>query len=282
MSDYFMASRACLSSYLPRRIERSNKGTYGHALLFAGSRGMAGAALLGAEAAYRCGCGLTAVCGPEENRVILQSMLPEALYKDRKDLPRMAAWGSALGAGPGIGTGYEELMLLRECLSAFSGPIILDADALTLFAAHEDLWEKVPEQKTVITPHPGEMSRLTGMGIAEILADPRNCAEQFAGSHHVICVLKDHRTVVTDGRRTCINDFGCDGMAAGGSGDVLTGILTSLAAQVPGQDLFHTACLGVCLHAKAGEYAQAEIGARSMLARDIIRHLPDVFKEFGG
>ena len=270
---------ADLLSLLPARSPRSNKGTYGKVLLAAGSRGMAGAAILAGEAAYRCGCGIVAVCSDACNRQILQSTLPEALFFNRSLLEKKAAAFDCLGAGPGIGTDERSLLMLKTALKLFSGPAVLDADALNLFSAHEDLWELITPGRVMMTPHPGEMSRLTGLSIQDILKDPAQSAVSFARKRNVVLVLKDHRSVVTDGERLYINDSGCDGMATGGSGDVLTGMLSSFAAQRPEADLFETACLGVYVHGRAGEAAAAELGSRSMLARDIVRHISDILRE---
>ena len=269
-----------LFSFLPERRPDAHKGTYGHVLLLAGSRGMAGAALLSGEAAYRTGCGLVAVAGPEENRVILQSALPEALYRDYCEAEDLAGWADACGIGPGIGTSADALCRMRKLIRAGKGPLILDADALNLLAANPGVWNDLDcGRPVVITPHPKEMSRLTGLSVRDIAAGPAACAADFAGEHGVICVLKGHWTVISDGSRTIYNHSGCDGMATGGSGDVLTGILASLAAQAPQEDLFQLTRLGVYLHGLAGEAAAASLGSRSMLARDIIGHLPGILRE---
>ena len=277
-----------IAAMLPARHVRSNKGSYGKALLAAGSRNMAGAALLSAQAAYRTGCGLVMICSPEENRNILQSTLPEALYHplDEQTGVPFSFRASAAGAGPGIGMSAGMKKTLYSFLDRYHGPVVLDADALNLLA--EDLHsldpsvvqaalDRIGGREAVLTPHPGEMSRLLGCRIQDVLADPAGAAVKLAASCRVICVMKDHETVITDGRRVCINHTGCDGMATGGSGDVLTGIITGLAAQ--GMSPFDAAAAGVWIHGRAGEAAAAELGVRSMLAGDIIRFLPQVFLE---
>ena len=297
------SDRQIYKTLLPERTQRSNKGTYGTLLLGAGSCGMAGAALLSATAAYRVGTGIVAVLSDECNRGILQLGIPEALFQAYRHpavlddgFSGLAVRASAIAIGPGIGqTKVSEAVagkllsmvysrsLAASCQAAQEGrgrpvPLLLDADALNLLSQKR---LAIPESAllsgTIITPHPGEMSRLTGLPVREILADPKHIAEEYASRNRLICVLKDHRTVVTDGHSTFINPTGCDGMATGGSGDVLTGMIGGLLAQ--GCPPLSAARLCVYLHGRAGELAQAELGARSMIARDIIAHIPQAILE---
>ena len=273
------------ASMLPPRTERSNKGTYGTLLLAAGSKGMGGAAVLSAMAAYRMGTGIVAVLSEESNRIILQSTVPEAIFKsyqypivlDHTFAP-LATKATALAAGPGIGTSETAGALMKKLLPMLcEKPAVLDADALNLLAA--GLFSLPSETKRadiIITPHPGEMARLTGLSASQILADPVPVAESYAAEHGIICVLKDHRSVITNGTETYLNPTGCDGMATAGSGDVLTGMIGALLAQ--GCEPMTAARLGVFLHGLAGELAQEQLGARSVMARDIIEHIPEALQ----
>lgn len=267
---------------LPERMSYSNKGTYGRALLVAGQKNMCGAACLSAEAAYRMGTGLVKVCTEECNRVILQEKLPEALLTaweqeiSEEEAETLMAWPTAAGIGPGFGTGTGKRALLNRLLSAGTCPIVLDADALNLMAG-QCTGLKACKRSVVVTPHIGEMERLTGIPKGEILKDLPGICRRFAREYGVICVLKDTRTVISDGKEVCINLTGTDGMATGGSGDVLTGILTGLLAQK--MEPFQAAKLGVWIHGKAGEAAAERLGRRGMLAGNILEEIPKILRE---
>ncbi len=271
-----------LADLLPGRIADANKGTYGKLLVIAGAVQMAGAAVMAGRAACRAGCGLVCVLSDEANRQILQTSLPEALYScwsEEETVKQRLAWADAVAIGPGLGQSDRSLEILRMVLSSFRGPIVIDADALNLIAAHPEI---IPEDglKAVITPHPGEMSRLTritGEGersVPELMSDMVHTAEAFSREYRCVTVLKGARTVITDSERVRLNTAGNEGMATGGSGDVLTGIIGSFLAQ--GSDLFDASCAGVLLHALAGDCAAEELGSRSLMAGDIIRFLPKV------
>lgn len=276
----FTYEKEDLELLLPVRHMRSNKGSYGRALVVGGGENMAGAALLAAFASYRTGCGLVRVLSHEKNRLVLQSGLPEALYlpwQQGEALESSLAWASAVSIGPGLGRSAEAEELLRKALLLWKGPLVLDADALNLLAENADLRRLVQAGAPVIvTPHPGEMSRLTGKSVQEILTWLPETAMEFAKAQGVICVLKDARTVVTDGNRLYINTSGNNGLATGGSGDVLTGILCGLLAQ--GMAPFEAACLGVYLHGLAGDAAAERVGQRGMTAGDVVAQIAGVLR----
>ena len=275
-----------LLNTLPMRSQESNKGTFGRVTVVGGSKGMSGAAYLAAKAAYRTGCGLAAIVCPEANRVIYQTQLPEAVLKVYPDEGAAEEWlqdalagSSAIVLGPGLGQSENALNLVRWTLEAASMPIVLDADGLNLLAAHPELWSKVPFG-TVITPHPMEMSRLLRCPVEAVTADIPGTALSFAAEHGVVCVLKSHRTAVSDGNRLMINNSGNSGMATGGSGDVLSGIIASLIAQR--MQPYNAACLGVYLHGLAGDEAAAKLGEHALMASDIIDALPAILKAAEG
>ncbi len=273
-----------LLSLLPPRKRTANKGTYGKLLVIAGTRNMAGAACLAGRAAYRTGCGLVCICSHEDNRLILQTALPEAIYAPwQEDINRWLDWADAVAIGPGLGQGEDSLQLLIQVLQNWDGPLVLDADALNLMAAHPELLPAADESgdavpgstaPAVITPHPGEMARLIPSDIAGILSEPVAAARDYAERSGLVTVLKGARTVIADGEETYLNLTGNEGMATGGSGDVLTGIIGSLLAQ--GLRPMEAAKAGVLLHGMAGDAAAAALGTRSMTAADIADHLPDV------
>lgn len=276
-----------LRAGLPKRSPEGNKGTFGKVLIAAGSRNMAGAAYLCARSALAAGAGMVKIHTVEENRVILQQLLPEALlYTDEEcgdtqtntdDWQRNLDWCDVLVAGPGLGTNSRSSRILEFYLAgAGERTVILDADALNLVSADRKLLKYCGEH-TVLTPHIGEMSRLTGRPIEKIKENALSTARDFAMQNHVSCVLKDARTitVMPDGQ-AFLNISGNSGMATAGSGDVLAGILGGLAAQRT--DVAMLPPLGVYLHGVSGDAAAASLGKRSMTASDIITGLRGTLK----
>lgn len=272
-------------SGIVHRSAYSHKGTYGKVLLIAGSAGMCGAAFLSALAAYRSGSGLVRVFTPKCNRAVLQSCLPEAVITEwsgeqfpRRELEDALAWSDVAGIGPGLGTGQAQEEILEYVLAEYHKPLVIDADGLNLLAKRPELLHDM-DAPVILTPHIGEMTRLTGHTKEEILEDILRASRQFAGEHHVICALKDARTVVSDGSKAYINTSGNNGMAVGGSGDVLTGIICGLLAQK--MPAFDAAALGVYLHGLAGDAAREKRGEYGMIARDIAEEIGMVLKHTG-
>lgn len=273
---YSYSSRDMLEK-LPRRSDDSHKGTYGKVLVAAGSKNMCGAAYFAAKAAYRTGAGLVYVYTEECNRVILQQMLPEAVlitYEEaswsRHELEEALAGKDAVVAGPGLGTSDVKFKIMDTILSASGMKRIVDADGLNLISCHPELWKRVTEP-LIITPHYGEMQRLTGKSVSELKNDREKNVMDFSKEHGIITVMKDSRTLVSDGTDCYINSSGNHGMSTGGSGDVLSGIIGGLLAQ--GMEMFEAAKLGVYLHGAAGDRARDLRGAYSMMASDIIDNI---------
>lgn len=263
---------------LPVRKEHSNKGTYGKLLMIAGGVNMAGAAYLSAKAAYTCGCGLVRIVTPEENRQIIQTSLPEAIlttYSSKKPelnvLIEAINWADVIVCGPGLGTQDSSKTLVKCVLENASVPVLFDADALNIIAKDTSLLLR-PHTELVLTPHLGEMSRLTGDSIGYIQNKLIETAEEFARQYNVICVLKDEHTVVSvPYGQTYLNLSGNSGMATAGSGDVLSGMIGSLMVQ--GLQAGVAAPLGAYLHGKAGDIMIAETGKRSLMASDLAEGL---------
>ncbi|MGI6167112.1 MAG: NAD(P)H-hydrate dehydratase [Eubacteriales bacterium] len=278
-----------ITGLLPMRPAESSKKTFGRVLAVCGSYGMSGAAYLCAKAAYRSGCGLVEILTVEENRVILQTSLPEAIVTcfssaspDCNTIISAVSRADAVIIGCGLGKTPAAREVTEILLSAAGVPLVIDADALNIISEAPRLWELI-HTPAIITPHPGEMSRLSGLDIDTILSDTARVAFDFADEHRVVCVLKTHNTVVTDGSRIYINTTGNSGMATGGSGDVLAGIIASLAAQQKGRQLLlETAALGVYLHGLAGDDAAAGLGEHSVMASDIIDFIPGAIKRIAG
>ncbi len=267
---------------LKTRPSHSNKGTFGKMLLIAGSVNMAGAAILAGKSAYAAGCGLVRILTPEENRIIIQTALPEAVlstYNSKKvglsSIQEGIDWADVIVIGPGLGTTKEAELLLKQVIKQAQVPLVLDADALNLIAKNTDyLLEK--QKELVITPHLGEMSRLTGQSISVIQNDLLETAKKFAENYQVTCVLKDERTMISfsDGI-SFLNLSGNAGMATAGSGDVLSGILGSLLAQ--GYSMKQAVPLAVYLHGLAGDVMILKTGKAGLMASDLIEGVRKIF-----
>ncbi len=258
-------------SLLPKRCAYSNKGTYGKVLVIAGSKGMSGAAYLSAKAAYRTGCGLVKIYTTEDNRSILQTSIPEAIIATyEEDIINHIKWADAIVVGPGIGTTDEAKDILYKVLDNANVPVVIDADAINILSEDTD---RLKNRNIIITPHLKEMSRLCKCSVNDIKEDIIGFAVKEAAKG-IICVLKDARTIVSDSKKNYINISGNNGMATGGSGDVLTGIIASLLAQ--GLDRFTAATLGVYVHGLAGDDASDRLGEYSVMAGDIIDSISNV------
>jgi len=271
-------------SLMPSRPQKSNKGTFGRVLCICGSHGMAGAAYFVAKSALRTGAGLVEILTPECNRNVLQTLLPEAIvtsydYENVSDeiIDSALSRATAVVCGCGIGINSTSRKLLARLLRSCEKPTVLDADALNLLSRNPSLL-KYAEGK-IITPHPAEMSRLTGKDISEITESiPTECRE-LAKKYSLTCVLKDHNTAVSDGSdRVYVNTSGNNGMATAGSGDVLAGIIGGILSQNRENALtnLQAASLGVYIHGLAGDAAALTVGEYSLIASDIIDALPRV------
>lgn len=280
-------------SLLAPRAREGNKGIYGHVLVIGGSLGKAGAAAMAGFAALRAGAGLSTVATPKAVLATVASFHPELmttpLAETEEGTIALAAIDSALDTlvqhktlaiGPGISRNSETSEFVREIVQRGSNdtPLVVDADALNAF---EGATDKLTgrDRTLIITPHPGEMSRLTGLSIAKVQANRLEVARTFARAHDVIVVLKGHRTLIAaPNGDVWVNPTGNPGMATGGTGDVLTGIIAGLIAQHPRQALEATA-LGVYLHGLAGDFARESMGENSLVATDLLRFLPDAFAQ---
>lgn len=286
MSDICFSYGPSDLSLMPPRKAESNKGSYGRVLCVCGSVGMAGAAYLCASAALRTGAGLVEILTPEENRVIIQTLLPEAIVSvydksapSNEQIDACLTRANAVVCGCGLGTSVASRTLLGRVLRGSQVPTVLDADALNIISKSPTLLKYAANK--IITPHPMEMSRLCAQDVSDINADRESVCSDFAESHSLICVLKGHRTVVSDGKSVFINTSGNSGMATAGSGDVLAGIIGGILAQnTEGKlDMLQAASLGVYVHGLCGDAAAQKLGEYSVIASDIVANLPDVLKE---
>lgn len=274
---------------LPERAADSHKGTFGTVLALAGGRGSAGAAALVGGSALRSGAGLVRVLCPDEVQPTVASFEPSyqtypirsdaeglvTFEAARKAVEKFAPLATVLAMGPGLGQSADLRELVAWVVDSVDLPTVLDADALNNLAGSTETLGRI-QRPVVITPHPGEFSRLTGRDTQEIQADREGHAVAFAaGAEHLILVLKGAQTIVTDGTRVYTNTTGNPGMATGGSGDVLTGVIAALIAQ--GLDPFGAACLGVYAHGLAGDIARDNNGAVGMISGDIVDSLADAW-----
>ncbi len=265
-----------LSRLLPRP-QRAHKGTFGRVLVIGGSVGMSGAAYLAAKAAYRAGAGLVEIFAPAENRIIYQTQLPEALLTlydpealDKNALRAAMERADAIAIGMGLGDAPVVTQLLDTVLARAKVPVVVDADALNELARGGEIRARLAGCKAplILTPHLGEAARLLEQSIPQIATDPIRAAQQMARSFAAVCALKDARTTVTDGVHLSLNVKGNSGMATGGCGDVLAGVVAALLAS--GLPPFTAAELGVLTHAMAGDAAKEERGLHGLMAGDVI------------
>jgi NAD(P)H-hydrate epimerase len=268
--------------YRPRQ-NFSHKGNYGHAALVAGSHGFMGAATLAANACLRAGVGKLTCYIPACGYTIIQVAAPEALSQTAtgndyiEALPDLSGYAS-VGIGPGIGAYSSHERLLDIIFSGCKRPLVIDADALNTMAKHPRLLAGLPAF-SILTPHPAEFDRLFGKSNNDFTR--MRLAQQKAQELQLIIVLKGHRSFIAmPGGSSFFNSTGNPGMATGGSGDVLTGILTALLAQQYPPE--QAALLGVYLHGLAGDYAAASISQEAMIASDITGHLGNAFRHLQG
>ena len=272
------------------RDEESHKGSYGHLLVVAGSRGKTGAAVLAAEAAMRGGAGLVTLAAPASLNDILENKLTEVMTEplpEEKD--GFLGKGSAkkilsaledkctLLLGPGISRQDETGQMVRELLANLSIPAVIDADALWHLSGALEL---IRDSKAplILTPHPGEMARLLGISAADVQADRIGISRKFATEYGCYLILKGTRTIIaTPSGEIFINTTGNPGMASGGTGDVLAGLIGALLAQ--GCSPLESSIAGVYIHGLAGDMAAEEKGEAGLIAGDIIRKMPEVMKE---
>ncbi len=256
---------------LPRPAD-GHKGSFGRLLAVCGSGLMSGAALLSCESALRSGVGMLRLLSSQPVLAAAAVRLPECLLGLPENLGSALDWADAALCGCGLSVCAETRLRLRRLLDGFSGPLVIDADGLTLLAEDRALLRRTAG-RAVLTPHMGEMARLCSLSVDEIRQKRFDITARFAQEHHVTLVLKDSCTTVAapDGR-LWLFDGGNSGLAKGGSGDVLAGAIASFAAQ--GADLTDAALAGVWLHGAAADLACDELGERGMLPSDVVRYLP--------
>jgi NAD(P)H-hydrate epimerase len=274
---------------IPRRHD-THKGDYGHLLVIAGSVGKTGAAAMACEAALRIGAGLVTLAIPKSLNPIMEMKLTEVMTEPLPEtskqtlslrafhpILRLCENKKAVIIGPGIGTYKETQSLVQKLIKTLDLPIILDADGLTSLAVQPKtlLTSKRP---LILTPHPGEMARLIQSTAKEVQEDRISVSRNFSQSHHIYLVLKGHRTLIaTPKGEVFINPTGNPGMASGGTGDVLTGMIGGLICQ--GYDILPSLQMSVYLHGLAGDSVAQELGEKSLIATDMIKKIPTLLRE---
>jgi hydroxyethylthiazole kinase-like uncharacterized protein yjeF len=288
----FVIESADVARHFPPRLRETHKGSYGHLLVVAGSVGKTGAAALAARAAMRAGAGLVTAATAASAQPVVASLLLEAMteplaetvartigLKARARLNDLAAQRDAITLGPGLGLDEETQTLARDLVFECARPMVVDADALTALSGHLDRLQAAPAPRC-LTPHPGEMARLLGVTVAAVQRDRIATVREFATAWHTPVVLKGATSVigVPDGT-VLLNPTGNPGMASGGTGDVLSGVLGAFLAR--GLDVVAALVAAVYLHGLAGDVAAERVGQESLVAGDVIEALPEAFRRVG-
>ena len=273
-----------------QRPAESNKGNYGHVLVVGGALGKAGSVAMAGMAALRAGAGLSTVATAESALATVAGFHPELMTEPlpetdagtistgaRNRIEELAKGKTVLAIGPGISRDAQTAELVRSLVAKLRLPMVVDADGLNAFEGRTDEL-KGNGRTLVITPHPGEMARLVGCTIADVQKDRLGVARKFAREHEVIVVLKGHRTlVVRPNGEAWVNTTGNPGMATGGTGDILTGMVAGMMAQ-HSKDAFSAVLAAVHLHGLAGDVMRESVGEHSLVATDLLKGLPEAFR----
>src|SRR6266481_841108 len=292
-----LLTRASMRELITPRTPDSHKGDYGRVLVVAGSRGKTGAAHLSAVGALRSGAGLVTVATPGSCQPVVAAMGPEYMTEalgetagrsgepvgiDPADVERVLEMArDVIALGPGLGQAPATQHFITALVDRASMPLVIDADGLNAFSGNPDRLAGREGRDVIITPHPGEMARLVGMSTDEVQASRLEIARNFAREHHLYVVLKGHRTIIaTPDGKVFINPTGNPGMATGGVGDVLTGMIAAWLGQLLDAE---AACkVAVYLHGMAGDLADADEGEVALVASDLVAHLGDAVQELTG
>jgi NAD(P)H-hydrate epimerase len=275
--EKFITSISDVRRYLLKRNEYSHKGDFGKVLIIAGSRGYTGAAYITTEAAVRCGSGLVTLCCHEDIQQVLSNKLVEAMtvtlnhnLKIEENIEKC----DIVAIGPGFGNNIENRVLINRIIKSSLKPMVIDADGINVLV---DSLEILLEKKApiVLTPHPGEFSRISGYSIEEINLNRISIAKEFANKYNIVLLLKGYNTIITDGKKVYVNPTGNSAMASGGMGDCLTGIIASLIGQ--GIPPFQATYIGAYIHGYCGEKLSKEMF--SVNAEHILNELPFAMKE---
>ena len=291
----FSLDKKSAAELLPQRSQDSNKGTFGNVMLIAGSYSMVGCCTLLTRGALRSGAGLVTLAFPDCLYTSLTSQLTENIFLPLKTselgmisdsnidlLLKCAEKSDVVAFGPGVGVSYSTRKILESLITDSETPLIIDADGLNCLAQDTDLlYDKSCD--ILITPHPGEMARLNKKSLFAVQSDREKTACEFSEKYNISVLLKGHETVIVnaDATEICVNKTGNSGLAKGGSGDLLTGIIAGLSPNMK-NDLFSAAALGEYIHGLAADSLRSELSEYSMLPSDICEALPGAFSCLSG
>lgn len=280
-----------VSRWFPARSKDANKGSVGRIFIIAGSKGMVGAGVLSAFGAMRAGAGLVRLATVKSQQPVAARRVPlevttQGLPEESRGTLSAGAWREirktirkfkphVLAAGPGFGVSKSVRGLVQKLIRQNRIPIVLDADGLNVLSGKKGIRPSCP---LIMTPHPGELSGLLGVSIKQIQSDRKKYVLMAAKRFHCVCVLKGAGTLISDGKTVWKNGTGNPGMASGGTGDVLTGMIAAFRAQLGREKALEAACLGVYLHGLAGDLAAGKLTQSAMLASDMIECLPAAIK----
>jgi hydroxyethylthiazole kinase-like uncharacterized protein yjeF len=279
LKNNIINAKSYVKGLLPKRKINTHKGDYGRILIVAGSSGMTGAAVLASRGALRAGAGLVYLAVPKDLVNFVDSMTPEVITLPFERINEIKA--DIVAVGPGLGQSDQAYNLISSLFSTENSqtlPLVIDGDAINIISKDLKLLDKLKNNsKVVITPHPGEMSRMTKMNIEYIQKNRTHVAQEAAIRFRCVVVLKGHRTVIADKNgSTCVNTTGNPGMATAGAGDVLTGLMAGFIGQKLGP--FDAAILSVYIHGLAGDLAAREKGQCSIITTDILEKVPNAIQ----
>lgn len=272
-----MLTREWVIKRLPKRLADAHKGTFGKVLVVAGSENYPGAAYFACSACYRVGAGLVTLATESSVKIIVSRKLPEVTFLSRDEVIGKLDEYDVLLIGSGLGQSEQAFKLVKQLLEAKKMPkVVVDGDGLNILSKIGEWWKKLIGE-TILTPHPGEMSRLTGLTITEIQKDKTDVAQYWAKKWSKIVVLKGAHTVISfPTGKAIVSPFANPALSTAGTGDVLAGIIAGMLAQ--GLESFNAACVGVFIHGLAGEKIWKKFGKAGGLASDLLPILPQVLK----
>lgn len=274
--DTKILDKKWIADKLPKRPIDANKGTFGKVLVIAGSKNYPGAAYLSCAAAYRVGAGLVTLATDDIVKIIVSRKLPEVTFLSFNELFKKLNDYNVLLIGPGLGQKEQTIKLLRKLLKEKLPKTIIDGDGLNILSKIDKWWKRLNEE-VVLTPHPGEMSRLAGKSINEIQKNREDLAKSFAKKWHQVVVLKGaNTTIASPAGEVKVSPFANPVLATAGTGDILSGIIAGFLAQ--GLRVFDAACLGVYIHGMAGEILKEKYGNAGNQASDLLPDLPKVIR----
>lgn len=270
-------TRSWVAGKLPKRPKDANKGTFGKVLVIAGSENFPGAAYLCCEAVYRVGAGLVTLATEPQVKIIVSRKLPELTFLPFNEAIKKIYEYDALLIGPGLGQNDQIIKIINKIINNKLPKTIIDADGLNILSKMGKWWEQL-RGEIILTPHPGEMARLTGLTIKQIQVDRINVAQYWAKKWNKIIVLKGANTVIASPYgRVMVSPFANPALATAGTGDILAGAIAGMLAQ--GLDCFNAACIGVYIHGLAGEKISKKAGSVGILASDLLKYLPITLKK---